>query len=118
MLTIRREQRLAFAQPMLRNFEERALAHLRETIPEDYARVGDEAARQSIHTALHESKQYGFTTEFEVLTYLNLMYLLGFEFDQDPALPWVRRILTDERLGASAKIARLLRHFKGEEDVS
>jgi len=112
VLTIRKQQLQVFEQHALAHFEERALAHLRSAIPVDYARVGETAARHSIRSALRKSKLYGFTNEFEVLTFLNLMYLVGLDFDEDPAHPWARDILTDPRLGTRVKISRLLARVK------
>ena len=50
----------------------------------DGASMTPAALRASVRHAMTRSEAYGVTAEVDVLTYLNVMYMLGFEFDADP----------------------------------
>lgn len=97
-----------FSEQLLRAFESRAVDHLRTCIPEDCERLGNAALIGSVQRAIRESKTYGLETEYQILTYLNLMYVLGFDFATDARYPWAPLLLTDKRLRGEVKTTLLL----------
>lgn len=118
-MLVRRQQIDSLNQAELRKFEDRAYQSLQRHWPDDVAARGEPAARESIRTGIERAKTYGIETERDVLSYINLMYLYGDGFDQDPRVPWAGRILRDPKLAPGAKIDRLVEETgKKREEAS
>lgn len=107
VLIIRDAQMQAFARMVARDFEQTALAHLHQNLPDACAELGDAAVRQSIQLAIRKCAQYQFNTISETLRYLNIMYWVGFHFDEDPQCPWAQQILNNEDLEVEDKLDAL-----------
>ncbi|MDY6991875.1 MAG: hypothetical protein SVR94_04620, partial [Pseudomonadota bacterium] len=58
--------------------------------------IGETQLRKVIQYSVSQAEQYGLTTQREVCLYLNLMLLLGSDFDTDIQLPWAKQALKDE----------------------
>jgi hypothetical protein len=52
------------------------------------------------------AREYGFGVELDVAQYILAMRALGMRFDEDPALPWARDLLT-RRLLPAERVGRL-----------
>lgn len=119
VLIIRDSQMQAFATMAARDFEQTALAHLHQNLPEACAELGDAAVRDSIQLAVRKCAEYQFQTVSETLRYLNIMYWVGFHFDEDPQCPWAQEILNNEDLEIEDKLDALeqaaLRELAAEE---
>jgi len=93
MLTIRDEQFRALAA----NVDDRMIAdtvrHIRVSLPDVYEELGEAQVRESVALARTKCAAYGFDTWAAVVGYLDVMYILGFEFDEDPRYPWANEIL-------------------------
>src|SRR5688572_32872069 len=105
MLIIRKAQLEAMARARVEDFEERLAGELKGKYPERCAKVGDEAVRESVRTAMAKGEEHKFETEECIVLYLDLMYRLGFDFD---SLPWVRETLLDHALNARTRLVLLL----------
>jgi len=64
-----------------------ALEYVRTGFPEIYERPGEAAVRESVVVAMRSAQRYGLEEWSAVLLYLDAMYVLGFDFDQDPQHP-------------------------------
>jgi hypothetical protein len=110
----------AFASMVARDFEQTALAHLHQNLPEACAELGDAAVCQSIQLAIRKCAQYQFDTVSETLRYLNIMYWVGFHFDEDPECSWAQEILNNEDLDSEEMLEALeqtaLRELAAEEN--
>jgi hypothetical protein len=98
VLKIRAEQMEVFKEAARRAFEERATAHLERCFPERCTELGEEGVRASIRDAVERSQRLGLVFEYDIERYLNHMYALGFDFDSNPAYPWVQELLSDTSL--------------------
>lgn len=96
MLVMREAQMTTFEQVAIHNFENRLLEHLKEFFPRHCEILGDEQVRKVIRLGIERAGQYDLTSERNVDLYVNLMFMLGSYFDQDPQLPWAAKILTDK----------------------
>jgi hypothetical protein len=85
---IRPEQMRVFEEAALAGFEQRAVAHLQRALPDRCAALGPSAVLHSVRRAITKARGYGITSELDVLTFLNLTYLLGFDFDAEPRFAW------------------------------
>ncbi len=109
MLVIRQAQIDALSAALSQRFEERMVAHLWEVVPEDCEALGDEEVRRSIQTCLRKAREYRISTAFDILRYLNVMYVLGLDFDTDPRFPWARELLLDFGISPRVRMDRLVR---------
>jgi len=108
MLKIRSGQMEAFERAAVKQFEDRTIEHLRKYFPKHCEIYGEANLRQIIQLALERAKSFGVISERGVRMYIDLMFLLGGGFDQDPQLPWAAEILKDESIAdESARIDRL-----------
>lgn len=95
MLQIREEQRNVLREAVLAGFEDRMLAHFKTYYGVQCQLIGDEQTRAVIRHGTERAREYAITSQRGVCHFINLMLLLGGNFDQDVQLPWARRILTD-----------------------
>ena len=107
MWTIRLAQLEALASARQRELENRAIAFLRREFPEAEA-LAEQRLRESVDIALRKGETYRFGSEQEVRSYLELMFLLGFDFDEQPRFAWARQTLTDFELGPGTRLEILV----------
>lgn len=107
MLIIRKEQMEAFRNSREMEFENRVVAYLKKEFAEQCSQLSDEAIRDSVKTAMLKRKEYRFETEETIILYLNLMYLLGFDFDKNAQHEWVQETLTDYDLPSRTRLVLL-----------
>ena len=98
MLNIRKEQDDELSQVMLSRFEDRMVAHLNKSFPEECEVLGEEGTHAAIRFALERAAHYGIVAERDVCMYTDVMFAFGRGFDKDRKLPWAARILNDEAL--------------------
>jgi hypothetical protein len=96
MLKIRKVQMVELAKVSLKSFEDDMVEHIKKFFPKYHEVMGEPTVRKGIRYGIDRAKVYGFTTERDVCLYINLMFLLGSNFDTDVQLPWLADILTDE----------------------
>lgn len=90
MLVIREEQLAVLSQTMREGFVTRMLWHSRKVFPDKTRPWHDEELREIVRRGMVKAEHYGMHRECEVERYLDLMFLLSFEFD---TFPWASRIL-------------------------
>lgn len=91
MFRIRKEQKLAFRQAALRDFEDRVMAHLQRCLADWVATMGERSVRQVIRLGIDRATSFGITNERDVCRFIDLMIVLGSDFDS--RLSWARKIL-------------------------
>lgn len=96
MLKIRPEQMETLEQVRFKHFEDEMLKHIKEHFSNHWRMIGEIQLRKVIQYAAKQAKTYSLTTEREVCLYLNLMLLLGSDFDTDIQLPWAVKVLKEE----------------------
>jgi len=108
MLRIRKEEYEELGKISLKRFENSMLEHIREFFPRHYEILGEPTIRKVIQYGVDRAENYGFTTEQDVCLYINLMLMLGGNFDTDVQLPWATAILNNETITDSVtRIDRL-----------
>ncbi|HEY3820372.1 MAG TPA: hypothetical protein VGL81_24575 [Polyangiaceae bacterium] len=108
MWLIRAEQLRAFEDVALARFERDAVAHLHRALPERCTTLGPSAVARSVRRAIIKARGYGITSELDVLKFLNLMYLLDFDFDTDPRFAWAADRLNAEDVEPSVRLQLIL----------
>jgi hypothetical protein len=93
MLKIREEQLKAFESAAMQRLEDRMVAHLHELAPQHCAAMGEANLRKVVKTGIKRAEKYGLTFKGPVRFYLDLMIMLGSDFDTDPQYPWAAELL-------------------------
>ena len=104
MLTLTAEQHAALAADAARRFRLDAIAHIRRCLPDVYARDGDQKVAARVDAALERARAHGLADACSLLLFLNLSYLLGDGFEDDPARPWISDVLRDYERPASDRM--------------
>ncbi len=107
MLTIRKKQMRVFENINEHAFIDRAVEYLINRYPVRCSELSEEDLQGSVKTAMFKGKEYRFETEETIILYLNLMYLLGFEFDKREQYAWTNEILTDYDLSPRTRLILL-----------
>lgn len=110
MLKIRREQMDLFDEQAELQFEKRALRFVQEYWPETFTDMGEEMVADSIRQGLAKARSYGIDQEYDILRFINHMYALGFDFDEDPRFPWAAEILENTEIEAQSRMDDLSKH--------
>ena len=97
MLTIRKEQWDLFAEEERRKFEDWMHDHVREQLPGEYRAAGEEEIRELIRYGRERAASYGIQSRRDVCKYIDLMVVLGKDFDVDARFPWAAEILRKPR---------------------
>jgi hypothetical protein len=85
MLKIRAEQVAALG----RASRDRFVASLTETFTRCYpGEAPGEDVQALVTLGVHRAEGHGYTREREVALYVNVMFMLGAFFDEDPQVPW------------------------------
>ena len=116
MLEIRPAQMEVFQEAALLRFEDEMVGHLRQLAPQHCNAVGEEGLRQVIRTGLKRAASYGLTNRGPVRFYLDLMIMLGSDFDTDPQYPWAAVLLKDSAI--PDQMTRAERLYKKAMDYS
>jgi hypothetical protein len=107
VLTLRRDQSGAFAETMEAGFACQMLDHLEQFAPDHLRRVGAHVAKEVVRHGIINAKQYGLTLRGSVRLYLELMWMLGSQFDTDPQYSWAAEILGDRSCEQMQRADRL-----------
>jgi hypothetical protein len=116
MLEIRPEQIKAFEETALRRFEDEMVRHLMELAPKHCEAVGEAGVRQVIRLGIKRGAGYGLTNRGPVRFYIDLMIMLGSDFDTDPQYPWAAAILKEREL--PDQMERADRLFEKSQDFA
>jgi hypothetical protein len=118
VLVIRKEQMQALQDYRRAQFERRALAYLRQTLPTQCSSLDDATLCEEVRFGVARAADYGITAERDVAGYLELTLLLGREFDADAAFPWARPILLDRSSSAENRLRRLRTMARREGQIA
>ncbi len=95
-MLIRDEQMNSLSRYSTEQFLDRVFKHVLEMFPEGVAEIGESGVHQILSTGVARASEYGFTTEYDVVRFVDLMFVFGMDFDQDASLPALSEILSDE----------------------
>lgn len=94
MLRIRQEQIDVFERDARARFVARAARHLATVHPGVAADLDDAGRTGFAESALRKAEHHGMSSERDVIVVLDVMALLGRDFDTDPTLAHVHEPLT------------------------
>jgi len=83
---------------LMRDFENRMIEHLKEFAPKHTGLLPEEDLRKIIHLSWEKAKRYDLVSERSVRIYVQLVLMLGYDFDSDPQFPWAGELLSDSSI--------------------
>jgi hypothetical protein len=95
MLTIRKEQIKVFEEVAMKQFIDDMVIHVKKYFSKESGQMSDEQLRNHIIGIIPKAKKYGLDSERDLCKYLNLSIIFGKDFDIDPELVWMAKMLTD-----------------------
>jgi len=112
MLRIRKKQFSKLSETVFQGFIDRAVKHLKKAWPRECDSAGEKGVIDSIEVGVKKAEEYGIRAERDVIRYIDVMYLLGHDFDNNDDTEWAGRILEDCTLPPTVKMDRLWRRVK------
>lgn len=114
MLKLRKEHLAAFEAHVVNLFISRVTAHVKAVWPEECAEMGDPAVAEIVRNGIQRGSALGLSTEFDLVRYVDLSFLLTKDFENNPLAIWTRPILTDRLLAPRMKLERLYQRMDEE----
>lgn len=96
MLQIRSEQMKVLEEAAWLSFEDEMVVHSRKFAPELCRVIGEEELRTALRRTMKRALGYGFTYRGPIRLCIELMFLFGSGFDDDPQYPMLGKILKAE----------------------
>ncbi len=88
LLTIRPEQFDAL-------FEHKLADHIREHLPIQFEALGYDGTRKAVQYGMRRARTHGIASQPGIRAYVQLMFVLGPDFDTDSKLEWVGQALRE-----------------------
>jgi hypothetical protein len=108
MFKIHKDQMAVFEQEAMRRFECRTARYIEEVYPQPWKYLGEQQISIAIRYGLARAMRYGLSLEQNALYYIDVMFMLGSGFDEDPQYPWAVEILEDPEVPDETLRAELL----------
>ncbi len=106
-LKIRKEQMAVFASARVQQLE----GEIQATVLTHWAHVAgsmsSEELRARIRRAIQRAGKYGINTSADCQRFVNLTFLLGEGFDDDPRYPWAAAFLSNSGVSGSTRLLQL-----------
>lgn len=93
MIELLRNQMSALGLLAGQNFVDELVDHLFQFAPDHARSLGPAALRPIVEIGVQRAKDHGFTQRGPIRYYIELMFLLGSDFDTDLQFPWASSIL-------------------------
>lgn len=93
---------------------DRLCAHFELFWPEQVEEMGAEY-REIIESGVKRAAEFGLDTEQTVARYINLWFIWGVAFEDEPEFEWAMEILTDTSRNPEVKIRQL--NWRTQQDL-
>ncbi|MBZ5675119.1 MAG: hypothetical protein LAP61_12815 [Acidobacteriia bacterium] len=100
MIQIQESHMDAFTRQARGNFAQRMKEHILKYFPEQAAGLGADGVGRVIELGMQHAKDRGITAEGDVSRYIDVMVVLGENYDHEP---WAKDIF-DRQLGGSTRM--------------
>ena len=96
-MIVRNEQMKTFRNASAGAFEQQMVEHLTNFARVHAESIGEKMLQQLVHLGVERAELHGWTQKGPVEFYLELMVMLGADFDTDPQYPWISEILDSKK---------------------
>jgi hypothetical protein len=108
MLKIRQEQMDVFNRIAEKKFEQRMKVYVQNSFPEEATGLSDIDLQKRIQYQIGKARSYGITAKDDICDYISICFVLGDDFDTDPALDSITSALKNPGLQSGpAKLMHL-----------
>ena len=114
MLKMRKEHIAAFEAQAVASFATRVVAHLKAVWPLECAELGDAAVLEAVRNGIDRAAAQGMVSEFDVVRFIDLMFILARDFETSPLAMWTRPIFADRKFVAGERMDRLYQRMEEE----
>ncbi len=114
MFKLRKEHLDAFEAQAVSLFTKRVIAHVKNVWPAESAELGDDAVSAIVKSAVQRAGAMGLSTEYDVVRFVDLSFVLAADFETNPLSVWTRPFMADRTLAPSAKVDRLYERMDQE----
>ena len=104
MLKIRKEQMDILGEYMLKKFEDHMVVHVRQRFAEKLKDTTEEAIRTIVRKGISKAKCYDIRIEHDVERYIDLMFILGDDFDTSEKILWAGQLLRNNKMQPRERI--------------
>ena len=94
-MTIRESQFRVFNYQLQANAEQELDEHCQKFAPLLFDAAGETGVREAVRLGLKRAQGYGFKDQPQIRFYIDMMLVLGSEYDTDPQFPWAAETLQD-----------------------
>jgi hypothetical protein len=114
MFRLRKEHLAAFEAHVVNLFLARVAAHVKAVWPGESAELGEVALAEIVRAAVQHGSALGLATEYDLVRYVDLSFILTKDFETNPLAGWTRGILADRLLAPRMKLDRLYQRMDEE----
>jgi hypothetical protein len=114
MLKLRKEHLDAFEAQVVNLFIGRVITHVKALWPADCAQLGDPAVKDLVRSGIQRAASLGLTSEYDMVRFIDLSFILVKDFETNPLSGWTRAILADRKLDPSSRIDKLYQRMEEE----
>lgn len=111
-MTIRPQQMAVFAQSEREKFQDWVVNHLWRFFPTQCAATGEQGLRRIVLDGIEKAARHGIKSRAGVCKYIDLMVLLGRDFETDPRFSAAADILR-QPLPADTRMSNLVSYVTG-----
>jgi hypothetical protein len=108
MLTISAGQLRTLDYASREDFENRAIASVRNAHPDETSSRSDDELRITVRERTDRALSYGLTSERQIMCFIHTSFVHGEHFDSDGRHKWAMPLLKSAEMPADAKAAWLL----------
>jgi len=113
MLMIRKSQMDEFVKYELKKFEDHMVLHLRQDLSEKVKDLPEETLRDIIQRGISVAEDYGIRIEDDVKRYIDLMFILGEDFDTSEESIWAGELLKKEEMEPEERLNKIFELLEG-----
>ena|SRR5579862_1688871 len=114
MFKLRKEHLDAFETQAINLFANRVVAHVKSVWAEECEELGDPTVRSLVQTSIQRAAALGLVTEYDVVRFVDLSFILAGDFETNPLSIWTRPFIADRTLTPTAKLDRLYERMENE----
>jgi len=92
---------------MLRKFEDYMVGHLRQDFADQVKNTPEDSLRSTIQKGISKAERYDIRIEYNVERYIDLMFMLGHDFDVASGTKWAGELLNNKDMPPDEKINRI-----------
>lgn len=93
IVIIRKKQMESFSDPVAYDLECRIYTHLTRAFPVRCDALGEKEVRRWVRSGMARVGRYRIEGDYDIMRFVDLMFLLGPDFETNPLLGWAKEIL-------------------------